>query len=370
MPHVLDADRVRGAQRAIAEFDCQLIVLDDAFQHRRIHRDLDIVLIDALEPFGFGHVFPRGTLREPLAGWRRAQVAILTRSDLVDASQRAEIRRQFARYAPAAAWVEATYPPRALAGVDGHERDTAELTGRRVAAFCGIGNPAGFRHSLVQCGYDVVAMRELADHFSYPAGDVAALAQWVDSLEVASAVCTSKDLVKIDDRWPGNTPLCALVSRLQVVSGQGELEACLQRLVQARSAVTGIGRSGRGQLSCDACANQKLPCSCQRTSDPRICAGRCESIALQEGVEGRMELVITDDGSTDETPRDRATVRRKRAVSLSALRRTRTPRFNWPAAATKGFGPAAHRTCCFSTATACCRATMCGSTSSGASRAR
>jgi tetraacyldisaccharide 4'-kinase len=232
VPHVLDADRVRGARRAIAEFDCQLIVLDDAFQHRRIHRDLDIVLIDALEPFGFGHVFPRGTLREPLAGWRRAQVAILTRSDLVAESQRAEIRGQFARYAPAAAWVEATYPPRALAGADGHERDTAELAGRRVAAFCGIGNPAGFRHSLAQCGVNVVAMRELADHFANPAGEVATLAQWVDSLQVASAVCTSKDLVKIGFRWPGATPLCALASRLHVVTGLGELEACLQRVVE------------------------------------------------------------------------------------------------------------------------------------------
>ncbi len=235
VPHVLDADRVRGARRAIAEFDCQLIVLDDAFQHRRIHRDLDIVLIDALEPLGFGHVFPRGTLREPLAGWQRAQVAILTRSDLVDASQRAEIRSHFARYAPAATWVEATYPPRALASADCQERNTAELTGRRVAAFCGIGNPAAFRHSLVQCGYHVVAMRELPDHFSYPAGEVAALAKWVDSLEVSSAICTSKDLVKIGSRWPGNTPLRALESRLQIVAGQGELEACLQRMVdQAR----------------------------------------------------------------------------------------------------------------------------------------
>jgi tetraacyldisaccharide 4'-kinase len=163
-------------------------------------------------------------------------VAILTRSDLVDAGQRTEIRRQFARYAPAAAWVEATYPPRALASADGHERDPAELKGRRVAAFCGIGNPAGFRHSLVQCGYEMVAMRELPDHFPYPADEVAELAAWVDSLKVAGAVCTSKDLVKIGDRWPGSTPLCALVSRLQIVAGQVELEGCLQRLVeQARS---------------------------------------------------------------------------------------------------------------------------------------
>ena len=72
VPHVLDRDRVRGAQQLIDQFGCELIILDDGFQHRRLGRDLDIVLIDALEPVGFGHVFPRGTLREPLEGWSRA----------------------------------------------------------------------------------------------------------------------------------------------------------------------------------------------------------------------------------------------------------------------------------------------------------
>jgi tetraacyldisaccharide 4'-kinase len=63
VPHVQNADRVSAAKMAIEEFECQVIVLDDAFQHRSIARDLDIVLLDSLEPFGFEHVFPRGTLR-------------------------------------------------------------------------------------------------------------------------------------------------------------------------------------------------------------------------------------------------------------------------------------------------------------------
>ena len=62
-------------------------MLDDGFQHRRIARDLDIVLLDALEPFGFGHVFPRGTLREPVEGLRRADVVVLSRADLLDAGR-------------------------------------------------------------------------------------------------------------------------------------------------------------------------------------------------------------------------------------------------------------------------------------------
>ena len=75
VPHVQNPDRVAAAQIAVEELETQLIVLDDGFQHRRLARDVDIVLLDALEPFGFEHVFPRGTLREPLAGLRRADVS-------------------------------------------------------------------------------------------------------------------------------------------------------------------------------------------------------------------------------------------------------------------------------------------------------
>ncbi len=112
VPHVQDADRVRGARRAIAEFGAELILLDDAFQHRRLARDLDIVLVDALAPDGFGHVFPRGMLREPLSGWARADVIILTRSELVDEPRRAAIRELVRRHAPARSGPKPHTPPR------------------------------------------------------------------------------------------------------------------------------------------------------------------------------------------------------------------------------------------------------------------
>src|SRR5258708_38795941 len=96
---------------AIGEFKCQLILLDDAFQHRRLARDLDIVLLDALEPFGFDHVFPRGTLREPVAGLQRADCIALSRADMVDATERARIRTTPLRYAPRAVWMEMRHAP-------------------------------------------------------------------------------------------------------------------------------------------------------------------------------------------------------------------------------------------------------------------
>ncbi len=90
-----------AAQAAIEVLGCDVIVLDDAFQHRRIHRDLDIVLIDALQPFGYRHVLPRGLLREPLARLARADVIGLSRADAVEAADRAAPRDEIRHSAPA-----------------------------------------------------------------------------------------------------------------------------------------------------------------------------------------------------------------------------------------------------------------------------
>ena len=121
-PHVQNPDRVAAAQEAIRQFPCRAIILDDAFQHRRIGRDLDVVLLDALEPFGFGHVFPRGTLREPLEGLKRADLVVLSRADMIDAHERAEIRRQVEQIAPTAAWLETRHAPQTLLSAGGKPR--------------------------------------------------------------------------------------------------------------------------------------------------------------------------------------------------------------------------------------------------------
>ncbi|MEM6655847.1 MAG: tetraacyldisaccharide 4'-kinase, partial [Planctomycetota bacterium] len=154
-PHVQNADRVAAAHHAIREFGAEALLLDDAFQHRRIARDLNIVLLDATEPFGFGRVFPRGMLREPVEGLSRADVVCLTRSDLVDSWLRTRTRDEAMRLAPDAIWCEASHEPAGLITAKGDQRSLAELQGRRVAAFCGIGNPAAFRRTLEAAGCDV-----------------------------------------------------------------------------------------------------------------------------------------------------------------------------------------------------------------------
>jgi tetraacyldisaccharide 4'-kinase len=230
VPHLQNPNRAQAAAQAIGELGAQLILLDDGFQHRRLGRDLDIVVVDALEPLGFGRVFPRGTLREPLAGFGRAQVIALSRADLAPASERTRIRREVERYAPQAAWVELCTRPRRLCNHSGAQQDVATLAGQRVAAFCGIGNPAGFRQQLVNCGATVAAFREFADHQAYSPADIASLCAWLDGREVSSVVCTRKDLVKLPFDRLGATPLWALAIELEILVGQNELVALLEPL--------------------------------------------------------------------------------------------------------------------------------------------
>jgi tetraacyldisaccharide 4'-kinase len=231
VPHVQNADRIAGAQQAIDERGCQAIVLDDGFQHRRIARDLDIALLDSLEPFGHEHVFPRGMLREPLAGLNRADCIVLTRADMLVPADRERIRKRARLLAPRALLAECVHKPLALVAASGAESPLVALRGNRVAAFCGIGNPAGFRHTLASCGYDVGLFREFADHHAYPKTDTGSLDDWARQAEVAAVICTHKDLVKINLDRLGDKPLWALRIGLEFLTGQPELQSQLEAVV-------------------------------------------------------------------------------------------------------------------------------------------
>ncbi|MFO0871863.1 MAG: tetraacyldisaccharide 4'-kinase [Pirellulales bacterium] len=215
VPHLQQADRVAAGQRAIQRYDAQCLVLDDAFQHRRLHRDLDIVLLDALDPFGGDYLLPRGLLREPLSSLARAAVLVLTRADLVDEATRLAIRDRALAHAPHAVWLEAGLAPGELLR---HEHPPAHvrlLAGRPVAAFCGIGNPTGFRRTLQACGLQVVHWREFPDHHDYPQADQDELTRWAASLsDVSAIVCTHKDWVKLSQSSLGPHPLYALTVSL------------------------------------------------------------------------------------------------------------------------------------------------------------
>ncbi|MEX0586436.1 MAG: tetraacyldisaccharide 4'-kinase, partial [Pirellulales bacterium] len=238
------ADRVAAAWRAIDQGNCDALVLDDGFQHRRLARDLDIVLLDATEPFGFDHVFPRGALREPVSGLARADVVVLTRADMVSQAARAEICQRAARLGPQAMWAEARHAPSEILTADSERKPVTTLAGMSVAAFCGIGNPEGFRHTLTSCGARVVALREYPDHFDYgatkgngkktdEAAPIEGLRRWAEAQPVDAIVTTHKDLVKVRGTPLAERPLWALCIGIELLDGQPELESRLTPIVES-----------------------------------------------------------------------------------------------------------------------------------------
>ena len=231
VPHLQNPDRTAAAQAAIGANPRQVLILDDAFQHRRLARDRDIVLLDAFAPFGYGHLLPRGLLREPISSLARADVVALSRSDAIEESARREIEAIVRQHAPRAIWVELAHRPRQLISTAGNATSISSLAGQRVAAFCGIGNPAGFRHTLASCGCDVAGWLELPDHCAYGPSELARLTRWLESVDVQHVVCTCKDLVKIPREELAGKKLWALEIEMEIGRGGEALDVALDDII-------------------------------------------------------------------------------------------------------------------------------------------
>jgi len=183
-----DPDRVAAAKRVLAsDANIGAFVLDDGYQHRRVHRDLNLLVIDATRAFGFGHVLPRGLLREPRSGVKRASAVILTRVDQARPDTVKVIEAMVKAHAPDAPiahttheWVDSagTMPLEALKGTD-------------VVAACGIGNPEAFQRTLTDHAANVVAFEAMGDHHDWTKAQIDELA--ARGLPV---VTTHKDWVK------------------------------------------------------------------------------------------------------------------------------------------------------------------------------
>jgi tetraacyldisaccharide 4'-kinase len=234
VPHLQGADRVALARIAFAKRESDVLVLDDGFQHRRLARDLDVVLIDATAPWGHGYLLPRGLLREPPSSLRRADVLVLTRCDQAPAERRERLRRTLSRIAPQKPVVETTHRPVELSNCDGESAPLELLRDGPAAAFCGIGNPEAFRRSLLDLGARLLDFRAYPDHHGYGRADVEQLHRWASGLPAgALIVTTQKDVVKLRLSRLGDRPLSWLRIRLCVESGQDALDGCLRSAIRS-----------------------------------------------------------------------------------------------------------------------------------------
>jgi tetraacyldisaccharide 4'-kinase len=191
--------RIAAAQQAVGENpQIDVFILDDAFQHRKVARDLDIVLINAACPFGYRHVIPRGLLREPLCGLARAQAIVLTHSD--ETSDLSVLEREIREFAPAAPIFHAQH---ALVGLRGpaprsETISVDELRHRRFFAVSGIGHPESLFQRLRQFGAGFVGHHWFGDHHAYTSDDLKDIRNQARAAGADWIVVTEKDWAKIE----------------------------------------------------------------------------------------------------------------------------------------------------------------------------
>ncbi|PYT01550.1 MAG: tetraacyldisaccharide 4'-kinase [Acidobacteria bacterium] len=191
---VADADRVEAAAWAKETFGITAFVLDDGFQHRRAKRDLDIVCIDATNPFGNGGIVPGGILRESLSNLNRADVFVITRSNLVSSTD--EIIEKLGQENSLTTIFESTFELRRVAKLDDPRSDIADRS--RTFVFCAVGNPESFVSQIELEGFEVAGFRSFADHHDYSQNDIDQVEIDARSKNAISLITTAKDAVKLE----------------------------------------------------------------------------------------------------------------------------------------------------------------------------
>jgi len=223
---ISDANRVAAAQGAIKHLHTDCFLLDDGFQHRRLARDLDIVTIDATNPFGGKRMLPSGRLREPLESLKRADCIVLTRCDQADdvQSTNAELQR-FSGDRPVFQSSMHT-----VSVVPVNTNFEAPTTPTSIAAFCGIGNPQSFFNHLERSGYKSVLQKSFADHHVYTQGDIDRLQNEAKDAGAQMLLTTAKDAVKLKD-LSFNIP-CYSVEIEMKIENEEELRRLIRKAVR------------------------------------------------------------------------------------------------------------------------------------------
>ena len=201
IPIVVSRQRYQAGQVALERFGVDVLLLDDGFQHRQLARDVDILTVAAKRPLGSSaRLLPAGTLREPPSAFRRADVILLTHTDLLHAKEKMK------RLAPNALILESVHQPVCLyplaANKDGKKTNildaTKALEGKRILAVCGIGNPDAFVTTLMQCSPENVELLAYPDHHVYTDADLGQMDSVFQTVQADLIVTTQKDEGKLE----------------------------------------------------------------------------------------------------------------------------------------------------------------------------
>lgn len=237
VPVVVNPNRVQGAATAQSEHGADVLVMDDGFQHRRLGRDLDLVLIDAWNPWGGEALLPAGRLREPLSSLRRANVICISRANQVDERQCGAIRTRLAEVAPEVPIIVSHVEPRDVVGSDGEVMAPEALAKQRLQPVCGLGNPLTFARLCQELSPIVRTPLMFPDHHNYTRRDAETILKASADRGVDLIVTTRKDWGKLIAVWPAEAsiPLARAEMAVRVVDEAGVLAAALDEVLEKRA---------------------------------------------------------------------------------------------------------------------------------------
>lgn len=210
---VVGPDKTAAALSAVAQ-GADFVIVDDGLQHRRLHRDTEVVMVDARAPFGNGSVLPGGPLRETPAGLGRASLVVLTHGETLGQEERETVLTQVRAFRLSVPVVWAEHRATGVRPVTGGDTlEPASLAGQDVFLFCGIASPEGFRQTVEDLGARVTGVLAFPDHHEFRPEDLARVRA---AARDARLLCTEKDALKVA-RIPGHEDVSCLLIELRLL---------------------------------------------------------------------------------------------------------------------------------------------------------
>lgn len=197
---ISDANRVSAADWAREKFDITAFVLDDGFQHQRAKRDLNIICVDATNPFGNGKTLPFGILREPLENLKRADAIVITRANLIDEKQISNLKSQISNYTNCLIFTAQNKISNLINLKDFQNLSKDQILKTKNQAslsFCALGNPNNFFEQLRRENFNLIASEKFPDHHFYTPNDIAKIEKAAFEKGAKILLTTAKDAVKL-----------------------------------------------------------------------------------------------------------------------------------------------------------------------------
>ncbi|MDO4585100.1 MAG: tetraacyldisaccharide 4'-kinase [Planctomycetia bacterium] len=227
-------DRVKSACEAVAG-GAEILLLDDGFQHRKLARDGNLLLVDASAPLGInGQIFPMGTLREAVSGIRRADGVILTHAEQLSEVRRDALREEWRlryRLPETFLWAETVHRPVVWETLEGKTLPLDTFSGRDVGIFSAIATPEHFHQTVASLGISCTWTKIFPDHHRYTRSEMADLFRWGKSHRLEALLCTGKDLGKIVVGEEDSLPIFSLRMELSFLRGEKEFQSWLERFL-------------------------------------------------------------------------------------------------------------------------------------------